>query len=563
MTGTAKVSTPSRPSSDVEQCDVLILGAGLAGSVSAAILARNGADVVLVDATSHPRFAIGESMTPQLVEWLHILAERYDVPEIKSLVSIGASTRDIGPTFGVKAHFGFMAHRPGEEPDPRESTMLAIPKVLTQASHLFRQDSDSFMFNVAVRYGTTVRQNWRAADIAFDADGVTVTGTNGEVFRARYLIDGSGFRSPVAEKFGLRESPARFKHHSRSMFTHFIGVKPFDDVSNHPDALRPPVPWHSGTMHHLIDRGWFWIIPFDNHKKSRNPLCSVGLTFDERRYPKPKDMTPDEEFQHYLDQYPAVKRQFEGARRVREWVSTDRLQYSSSQTVGHRWCMMSHAAGFIDPLFSRGLSNTFEVVDALSWRLLEALQDDDFSDERFAYLERLQQGLLEFNDDLVNSSFISFSDFRVWNAVFRVWGAFITPGVMRLTRARLLFLKDGDDRHFKELEQGPHTGLWWPESTTFRRLLEGTAETCEKYEAGEMDAGAAAETIHRMLQESDIVNPTFGWKDPEHRLIAPTTATMARFMLWASTSRSPEMRQLGREFAKGIAKAGVKARKLL
>jgi len=563
MTGTVKVATLFEGSAKVRQCDVVILGSGLAGSASAAILARNGVDVVLVDATSHPRFAIGESMIPQLVEWLHILAERYDVPEFKSLVSVGASTREIGPVFGTKAHFGFMNHRPGEEPDPREATQLAIPKILTQASHLFRQDSDSYMFHVAVKYGATARQNWRAADIDFDDDGVTVTGQNGEVFRGRYLIDGSGFRSPVAEKFGLRESPARFKHHSRSLFTHYVGVKPFDDVSGHPAKLRPPVPWHNGTMHHLIERGWFWIIPFDSHKKSKNPLCSVGLTLDERVYPKPRNMTPEEEFNHFLDMYPAIKRQFEGASRAREWISTDRLQYSSSKTVGYRWCMMSHAAGFIDPLFSRGLSNTFEVVDALCWRLLEALKDDDFSEQRFEYLETLHRGLLHFNDELVNSSFISFSNFNLWNAVFRVWGALITPGVMRLTRARMLYLKDHDDRHFKELERAPHTGLWWPESTTFRRLLETTAEICEKYEVGAMDAETAAAAIMTLLQESDIVNPTFGWKDPEHRFVAPTTATMARFMYWACYSGSPEVRDLGREFLKGIAKSGIKVRKLL
>ncbi|NEE59450.1 FAD-dependent oxidoreductase, partial [Streptomyces sp. SID8455] len=156
------------------------------------------------------------------------------------------------------------------------------------------------------------------------------------------------------------------KHHSRSMFTHYVGVKRFDDVSGHPKELRPPADWHTGTMHHLIERGWFWIIPFDNHKDSRNPLCSVGLTMDERTYPKPKDITPEQEFELFLDKYPAVKRQFVGASKVREWVSTDRLQYSSKQTIGDRWCLMSHAAGFLDPLFSRGLSNTLEVVDALT-----------------------------------------------------------------------------------------------------------------------------------------------------------------------------------------------------
>jgi FADH2 O2-dependent halogenase len=563
MTSTASPRSASQEPSKVHHCDVVILGSGLAGSVSAAILARNGAKVVLVDATSHPRYAIGESMTPQLVEWLHILAERYEVPEIKGLVSVTASTRDIGPVFGTKAHFGFMKHRPGQEPDPKESNIFAIPKVLTQASHLFRQDSDSYMFHVAIKYGAETRQNWRASDVDFDDDGVTVTGQNGEVFRGRFLIDGSGFRSPIAEKFGLRESPARFKHHSRSMFTHFIGIKPFDQVSFHPESERPPVPWHNGTMHHIFDRGWFWIIPFDNYKKSKNPLCSVGLTLDERMYPKRKDLTPEEEFNYYLDMFPAVKRQFTGAHKVREWVSTDRLQYSSTKTVGDRWCMMSHAAGFIDPLFSRGLSNTFEVVDAVTWRLLDALKDDDFREERFEYVEQLQRGLLQFNDDLVNSSFIAFSDFELWNAVFRIWGAFITPGVMRLTRARTRFLKDHNDQHFKDLEQGPHIGLWWPESDEFKRLLETTAETCEKYEVGEMDAHTAASIIMTAVQESHIVNPTFGWKDPEHRFVAPTTVTMAKFMHWASFSESEDMRTLGRDFLMGMIKAGVKVRKLL
>jgi len=556
-------SAPTTNGTRVQTCDIVILGSGLAGSVTASILARHGAEVMLVDASSHPRFAVGESMTPQLVEWLHILAERYEVPEIKSLVSVEASTRDIGPVFGTKAHFGFMLHRPHEEPDPREATQLAIPKILTQASHLFRQDSDSFMFQVAVRYGCDTRQNWRAAEVDLGEDQVTVTGQNGEVILAKYLIDASGFRSPIADQLDLRDSPARFKHHSRSLFTHYIGVKPFDDVSGHPKDLRPPVNWHQGTMHHLIERGWFWIIPFDSHKRSKNPLCSVGLTFDERLYPRPKDMTPEEEFHHYLDQYPAVKRQFEGARKVREWVSTDRIQYSSKQTIGNRWCLMSHAAGFLDPLFSRGLSNTFEVVDALVGRLIPALEDGDFSEERFEYVERLEQGLLRYNDDLVNSSFIAFSDFELWNAVFRVWGAFITPGTMRLTRARLRFVKDHDDRHFRELEQAPHTGLWWPESDKLKHIIETTAETCEKYEVGEMSASEAAAIINAMMQDSDIVNPVFGWKDLDHRFVAPSTLDMARFMYWASRKGAPEWNQLGREFLKGILKAGVKARKVL
>jgi tetracycline 7-halogenase / FADH2 O2-dependent halogenase len=545
----SKVMAVSKPanSGKAQQCDVFILGSGLAGSISGACLARQGARVVLVDATQHPRFAVGESMTPQLVEWLHILKSRFDVPEIGHLLDVKSVARNIGPMHGKKQNFGFIKHNPGGEPDPEEANMFVIPKILTEASHLFRQDSDQYFFNVAAKYGCVTRQNWRAQDVDFDDAGVTVTGQNGEVFRARYLIDASGFRSPLAQKFDLRDQPARFKHHARGMFTHYIGIKPFDEVSHHPLSTRPPVPWHNGTLHHLIDRGWFWIIPFDNLEGSRNPMCSVGLTMDERRYPKPADISAEEEFRSFLDRYPAVKRQFAGAKRVREWVSTDRLQYSSKHSIGYRWCLMSHAAGFLDPLYSRGLSNTFEVVFSLCSRILESLRDDDWSIERYEYVDRLERGLLKYNDDLVNSSYIAFSHYRLWNAVFRVWGGFLTPGVMRLTRALAKYELDHDERHLRALENCQYPGLWWPD-TTFKQLLELTAETCEKYEAGEIDGDKAADIIFKALGDCETLNGIFGWKDPEStRFVYPTTAMVARFVVWAMRSApDPELRAIAR-----------------
>ena len=547
------------------ECDVFILGSGLAGSVMGAILAHHGASVVLVDAGQHPRFAVGESQNPQLVEWLHLLAVRYDIPELKYLLDIKAVTKHIGPHHGRKQSFGFVLHREDREPDPREATMFVIPKMLTEASHMYRQDTDSFYLNVAAQYGCTLRQNWRATAVDFDDDGVTVTGHTGEVFRAQYVIDASGFRSPLADKFDLHENPPRFKHHARSLFTHYIGIKPYDEVCGYPKDLLPPpeAPFHGGTLHHLIERGWFWIIPFNNHVDSTNPVCSVGLTFDERRYPKPDDMTPDEEFNHYLDRYPAVKRQFEGAKRIREWVSTGRLQYSSKQTVGYRWCLMSHAAGFIDPLYSRGLSNTFEVVDAVAWRLLEALRDKDFSTERFEYVEQLQQGLLTYNDMIVNSSYISFSHFRLWNAVFRVWACFTTPATIRLIQARQDFALDGDDRHFKDLENGAFPGLWWPDSHAFKKLLDVTVQTCERYEAGELDGDRAADIVFQAIRDCESVNTPFGWKDGEdHRFFRASTPTMVKFMWWASMRGPEEMRDLGRSMVRGVVKSSLRGRKV-
>jgi len=47
-----------------ERFDVAILGVGMAGGVLGAVLARHGVRVLLIDADTHPRFAVWESTIP-------------------------------------------------------------------------------------------------------------------------------------------------------------------------------------------------------------------------------------------------------------------------------------------------------------------------------------------------------------------------------------------------------------------------------------------------------------------------------------------------------------------
>lgn len=73
--------------------DVIILGAGSAGTVLGAILARHDVRVLLIDAAVHPKFAVGESTTLYTLKGYRQLAERYGIPELEYLTSYEGAWR--------------------------------------------------------------------------------------------------------------------------------------------------------------------------------------------------------------------------------------------------------------------------------------------------------------------------------------------------------------------------------------------------------------------------------------------------------------------------------------
>jgi FADH2 O2-dependent halogenase len=530
--------------------DVAILGAGIAGSVLAAILARHGADVLLIDAGTHPRFAIGESTIPHTTLLFKALSARYDVPEIGHLAGFAQVQRYASRACGIKRNFGFVYQREGREQDPYETNQFVLPKVMGAENHLFRQDVDAYVFHAAVRYGATPRQGTRIATVDIDAGGVTLASEKGETFRAKYVVDASGFRSPLAERFDLRERPTRLRHHSRSLFTHMVGVRPYDECMTPQGAYENPVRWHEGTLHHVFDGGWLWVIPFANHKGSTNELCSVGLTLDPRRHPKPEG-PPKDEFVAFLGRFPDVARQFEKATAVRDWVSTPRMQYSCTRTVGDRFCVTAHAAGFVDALYSRGLTNTLEVVGALAHRLIAACQDGDFSRERFEYVERLEQGLLEANDDIVHCSFVGFRDYELWNAAFHLWALFTMVAALPMQEALNRF-QAGDAEAFHRLERMKNPGAPLPMGDDGRRLLADGVAVCDAVEEGATTPREAAEEIFRLIRAADFSPPALEFGSPERHVLAPNPISVLKMIRWSRTAAPPEIGSLYRSTATAL-----------
>ncbi len=517
--------------------DVIILGSGLGGSTIAATLARHGHRVLMVEKGHHPRFALGEATLPQTSYWLWLISERYDVPEIKLLADSRTVASDIAPSSGIKRSIGFAYHRPGLDHDMRhESHQLLAPELpFLSESHLFRQDVDLYLARVAQAYGARLLEDTEVVAVETDEAGVSVQDGSGAVHRGRYLVDASGFASVVTGTFGLRETPTRLRTRSRSIFTHVDGLRPFDDQFAADERPGLKYRWHDGTLHHVFDGGWFWIIPFGNHEGSRNTQASVGLTLDLRKYPVRDGVSGEQELAEFVSRYPSVARHLDGAVATRASISTGRLQYSSTRAVGPRYFVTAQAYGAVDALYSRGLINSFETAYRFLARLLPALAEDDFSAERFAGLDELARDQLDTHDLMVSSAYRAMADFDAWNAWLKVWVATKLFGDIWLLRTTMRYLATGDRSRLAELDdaQPPH-------ATRMRRLVGDSSAVLESAEAGETTWSQAAAAIQHALCEADwLPNLAYDWRDPAvHHADFTPALVMPRTLLWGKT-RAP------------------------
>jgi FADH2 O2-dependent halogenase len=532
---------------DSSRFDVVIIGSGFEGGVLGTILARHGYSVLIIDGTSHPRFALGESSVRHTFRMLKIMAERYDIPEFRGKFSSGEAVhRHVTSSCGVKTNFGFVYHREGEHQRPDEATQVVIPNFPEgYEAHLFRQDIDAFLANTAAHYGARLRFNVNVTQVDVGEKGISVHTSKGETFAARYLADASGPGSVLSKLWKLRDDPPRLRSNSRCVYSHMVDVTPYDDLDLPHGVPRMTERWYSGTCHHMFDGGWLWVIPFDNRKGSTNAACSVGLSLDNARFPRPADRTPEEEWNDFLGRFPSIREQFKRAKAIREWVSTPRLQNSVTRVVGDRWVIMSAAngSGFLDAIFSRGLANATEMINALAGRLMRALDDDDLRAERFEYIVKLTDAHLARNDQLVYGAYVSFKDFALWNAWFRLWAVGVALGDLRLAHSYHAYLTTRDESVLPDAQEP--MGLFASNHIAFGELFSKSFAEMMKFDEGKQTVKETCDAIFRLLSGVTFVSPALRIADPSHRCLdirAPAVAV--RTFWWALTQAPPDIRKM-------------------
>jgi FADH2 O2-dependent halogenase len=428
--------------------------------------------------------------------------------------------------------------------DPFEVTQCSVSEgPFGPESHLMRADIDQYLFKAAVGYGAVAREGVRVKSVEFDTDGTDgarIELSDNEVFTADYVIDATGRTSVLANLFALRDEPCRYITDSRTIFTHMRGVKPYDDCE---ESSGQPNLWHQGTLHHLFDGGWMWVIPFDNHADAGSDLVSVGINLDNKRFPKREGVTPQQEWDEFMAKYPTMGSQFAGAEVAFPWISTGRTQFSSKQTVGDRWVLMSHAAGAIDALFSRGMANTMAVIEAFVPIFLAAREDRNFSGERFGYIETLNQRILENNDKLIAGSYIAFRDFDLWRAWSKMWYLAWNLGVIRIAGTYYRYLETGEQEVLDALHQGELPGSFCPDMAAAQEQFEACFAVMQAVERGETTPADAIPQLAYLLGDGEASPAPLNLHDVLRRWHDGSMETQKLIYNWGRTVAPPQLRR--------------------
>ena len=157
--------------------DVIISGAGPAGSLAAYELAAHGVPVLILEKSSFPRYKVcGAGLTHKILD---------EIPF------------DIAPVLETEIHTivfskGF-----------RDVFMRSSPEPMLYCTN--RDKFDEFLLKKAVEAGAQVVHGEKVTGVAQDKDFVTVNTLNGS-FRSKLVIGADGASSAVARSAGLRDN---------------------------------------------------------------------------------------------------------------------------------------------------------------------------------------------------------------------------------------------------------------------------------------------------------------------------------------------------------------------
>lgn len=342
------------------ETDVLIIGAGPAGSSAAALLHREGFRLLVVEKQAFPRFVIGESMLPST---MNLLKEA----DLLGAVEAQSFMRKNGAVFlrgEETCNFDFSSQ---------------FTEGFKYTYQVPRADFDKALADAVAARGVEILYRHGVTAVKFEPTraAATVATPEGETFevRAKFILDCSGYGRVLPRLLDL-ERPSNFPVRE-SLFTHVTG-----------DAR--PADREEGKIWICIhpQDAWIWIIPFSNGK------TSVGVVARPEFFQQfPGDL--DAQLRAILLSDPnAAKR----LARMEFAMPAQRISgYACSvkQLYGERFALVGNATEFLDPVFSSGVSLAFASANRAAKVLTRQLRGETV-DWQVDYADHVMLGINTF-----------------------------------------------------------------------------------------------------------------------------------------------------------------------
>ena len=344
-----------------EIVDVLVIGAGPAGCVAAAILNKGGHRVKVVEKQQFPRFVIGESLLPRCLDNL-------EKAGLLEAVKAQHFQRKNGASF---------VRDEGEVCDFNFSEQYT--KGWEYAWQMPRADFDKTLADEIEKQGVELAYQASVEAVQFTDNKaiITIQTKAGERYlvEAKFVVDASGYGRVLPRLLDLNV-PSNFP--ARTAF--FAHIKDENRVEG------------TEFLTEVADlkKAWTWIIPV------APGITSIGFVGDPNfleQYGKNYDKNS---FAALLKTHPKlVQRYSQNLTFVNEPTVIKGYSIGVKQLYGTRYVLVGNSTEFLDPIFSSGVAFATE-TGAVAATLLSRQLNGEQVDWEKDYVKYIQHGINVF-----------------------------------------------------------------------------------------------------------------------------------------------------------------------